>query len=191
MSGTTTDKNPPVISVIIPTYNRAHLVGRAIRSVLAQTFQDWELIVVDDGSSDNTEEVVCSFQDPRICYISHEVNRGGSAARNTGIKVARGEYVSFLDSDDEWLPEKLEKQLACFRNTQMEQLGMVVCGRIDLDEKGEKVTEKNPDVHGWVYEDILNLTWSPSTPTMMIRYNKKAPIFLMKHCLHVKIVILH
>jgi len=78
----------PTVSVIIPTYNRAHLVGRAIRSVLNQTFQDFEIIVVDDGSTDNTEEVVKSFNDPRIRDIRHEQNRGGSAARNTGIGMS-------------------------------------------------------------------------------------------------------
>jgi len=80
----------PKVSVVIPTYNRAHLVGRAIRSVLNQTYQDFEIIVVDDGSTDNTKEVVKSFNDPRIRYIRHEKNRGGSAARNTGIRAARG-----------------------------------------------------------------------------------------------------
>lgn len=100
----------PTVSVVIPTYNRAHLVGRAIQSVLNQTYQDFEIIVVDDGSTDNTEEVVKSFNDPRIRYIRHDQNRGGSAARNTGIKMARGEYIAFQDSDDEWLPEKLESR---------------------------------------------------------------------------------
>ena len=82
------NEKTPTVSVIIPTYNRAHLVGRAIRSVLNQTFQDFEIIVVDDGSTDNTEEVVKGFNDPRIRYIRHEENRGGSAARNTGIRAS-------------------------------------------------------------------------------------------------------
>lgn len=102
----------PTVSVIIPTYNRAHLIGRAIDSVLNQTFQDFEIIVIDDGSTDNTDEVVKYFNDPRIRYIRHEQNCGGSAARNTGIMTTHSEYIAFLDSDDEWLPEKLELQLA-------------------------------------------------------------------------------
>jgi glycosyltransferase involved in cell wall biosynthesis len=105
------EKTPVVVSVIIPTYNRAQVVSQPIQSVLAQTFRDFEVIVVDDGSNDNTESVVKAFCDPRVRYIRHEKNRGGSAARNTGIKAARGAYIAFLDSDDEWLPEKLQSQL--------------------------------------------------------------------------------
>ncbi len=104
----------PTVSVIIPTYNRANLVSRAIKSVLNQTYQDFEIIVVDDCSEDNTEEIVKSFNDSRIRYIKHKKNKGGSAARNTGIKRARGKYIAFLDDDDEWLPSKLEKQIMLF-----------------------------------------------------------------------------
>ena len=97
----------PTVSVIIPTYNRAHLVGRAIKSVLNQTYRDFEIIVVDDGSTDNTKDIIKEFQkkDKRIKYIPYEKNKGGSAARNTGIKAAKGEYIAFLDSDDEWAYE--------------------------------------------------------------------------------------
>ena len=98
----------PRVSVIIPTYNRAHLIGRAIQSVLAQTYQDFEVIVVDDGSTDNTEEVVLNFGSEKMRYIRHGTNRGVAAARNTGIRNARGEYIAFQDSDDEWYPNRLE-----------------------------------------------------------------------------------
>ena len=101
----------PKVSVIIPTYNYGHFLGEAIRSVLGQTLQDWELIVVDDGSTDNTREVVAAFADPRIHYI-HQQNRGNPAARNAALRVVSGEYVAFLDADDVWFPEKLEKQVA-------------------------------------------------------------------------------
>jgi len=109
-------ESSPTVSVILPTYNRAHLIGRAIQSVLSQTYQDFELIIVDDGSTDNTKEIVKSFNNVRIKYIKHAKNKGGSAARNTGIRAARGEYIAFQDSDDEWLPEKLEKQTAILIN---------------------------------------------------------------------------
>jgi glycosyltransferase involved in cell wall biosynthesis len=87
-----------------------------MRSVLAQTSQDWELIIVNDGPADDTERVVRGFKDSRIHYLQHQTNRGGSAARNTGICTARGDYVAFLHSDDEWVPTKLQKQLAFFRS---------------------------------------------------------------------------
>ena len=97
----------PVVSAIIPTYNFGRFLGEAIQSVLDQTFTDFELIVVDDGSTDDTREVVGSFNDSRIRYIYQE-NRGLPAARNTGIKASRGEYIAFLDSDDIWLTQNLE-----------------------------------------------------------------------------------
>jgi glycosyltransferase involved in cell wall biosynthesis len=98
------------VTVIIPTFNRAGIIGRALDSIREQTYDDIETIVVDDCSSDNTEEFVRSHPlKPR--YIKHNVNSGSSAARNTGIKNARGRYVTFLDSDDYYLPKKIEKQL--------------------------------------------------------------------------------
>ncbi|NJN86713.1 MAG: glycosyltransferase family 2 protein [Leptolyngbyaceae cyanobacterium SL_7_1] len=96
-----------IVSVIIPTYNRADLLSRAIDSVLNQTLTNLELIIVDDGSTDNTAEVVNSFNDSRIRYIPLGKNCGGGYARNHGIHLATGEFIAFLDSDDVWLPEKL------------------------------------------------------------------------------------
>lgn len=96
----------PFFSIILPTYNRAHFLPKAIASVLEQTFEDWELVIVDDGSTDNTREIVTSFMDPRIVYI-YQVNQERSVARNNGIKKATGQYICFLDSDDYFLPEKL------------------------------------------------------------------------------------
>lgn len=106
------ESKSPSVSVIIPAYNRGHTIDRAIQSVLEQTFQDFEMIVVDDSSIDGTRARVEGFRDPRIRYLRHEQNRGAAAARNTGIRAARGEYLAFLDSDDEWLPQKLDEQIA-------------------------------------------------------------------------------
>lgn len=97
----------PFFSVILPTYNRAHFLPKAIESVLGQTFADWELIIVDDGSTDNTKEVVAAYADSRVVY-HYQQNQERSAARNNGIKQARGVYICFLDSDDYFLPERLE-----------------------------------------------------------------------------------
>ncbi|WP_169924013.1 glycosyltransferase family 2 protein [Sulfurifustis variabilis] len=100
-----------LVTVVIPTYNRAALLPKAIASVLRQTHARFEIVVVDDGSTDATATVVSSLQDPRIRYVRHERNRGLPAARNTGIRAARGEYVAFIDDDDEWREDKLERQL--------------------------------------------------------------------------------
>lgn len=101
----------PLVSAVIPTHNRAVLLARAIQSVLRQTYPHIEIIVVDDASVDNTREIVQAIRDPRIRYVRHEVNRGGAAARNTGVRTATGAYIAFLDDDDEWEPEKTEEQL--------------------------------------------------------------------------------
>jgi glycosyltransferase involved in cell wall biosynthesis len=97
----------PFFSIIIPTYNRAHTIRRPVDSILAQTFTDWELIIVDDGSSDYTKDVICAFDDKRIRYFWQK-NRGRSASRNTGFSLAKGEWICFLDSDDEFLENHLE-----------------------------------------------------------------------------------
>ena len=101
----------PLVSIIIPTYNREFCIGRAIKSVIDQTFTNWELIVVDNNSTDNTVEVVNNFLDERI--LVKKINNNGVVAisRNRGIRLARGVFVAFLDSDDWWKPQKLESAL--------------------------------------------------------------------------------
>ncbi len=102
--------NPtPIISVVIPAFNREHCVANAVESALAQTFDDFEIIAIDDGSSDGTANVLKKFG--QAIRLVHQKNRGVSAARNTGIRAARGKWIAFLDSDDHWHPEKLEQQL--------------------------------------------------------------------------------
>jgi glycosyltransferase involved in cell wall biosynthesis len=117
----------PKVSVVIPVLNRPVAIRRAIESVLAQTLQDFEVIVVDDGSTDGTVAAVQSFADRRIRLIRHDRRRGGSAARNTGIRASSAPYVAFLDSDDEWLPTKLERQLEVFERSD-EDLALVYTG---------------------------------------------------------------
>ncbi|MGD0976845.1 MAG: glycosyltransferase [Minisyncoccia bacterium] len=105
------------ISIIIPTHNRPELLKKAIVSVLGQTFEDFEVVVVDDGLEKRADKIIKEFNDSRIKYIQHQEEKGGSAARNTGIKAASGKFIAFLDDDDEWLPEKLEIQMDKFENT--------------------------------------------------------------------------
>lgn len=105
-----------MISVVMPTYNRANYIGRAIKSVLEQTHTDWELLIVDDNPQDSnprieTEKIINSFSDSRIKYIQNEKNLGGAGSRNVGIFASQGEYITFLDDDDMYLPTKLETQL--------------------------------------------------------------------------------
>jgi glycosyltransferase involved in cell wall biosynthesis len=103
----------PLVSIIIPTFNRASLLPRAINSVLGQTFRDWELIVVDDGSGDGTDlPPRAAADEPKISLVRLPQNRGVSHARNTGVRRSSGRFIAFLDSDDEWLPPKLERQIA-------------------------------------------------------------------------------
>lgn len=100
------------MSVVIPTFNRAQMTLRAVRSVLGQTFRDFEVVVVDDGSTDGLQGALSDLDDPRLKCLRHEQRRGANAARNTGVENASGELVAFLDSDDEWLPQKLAVQMA-------------------------------------------------------------------------------
>jgi glycosyltransferase involved in cell wall biosynthesis len=125
MSNCTSDSGiAPVVSVVLPTYNRAPLLGRSIRSVLRQSYTDFELIVVDDGSTDETSAVVAGFRDPRVNYLQLSRNTGAGAARNVGIRASKGKFLAFQDSDDEWLPSKLSKQMAAFERGQ-DGLGVV------------------------------------------------------------------
>ncbi len=105
-------RDAPKVTVFIPVYNREHYVGAAIRSTLAQTFQDFELLVIDDGSTDRTREVVSGFADPRIRLVCNDRNLGIPATRNRGLALARGEYIALLDSDDTSHPERLARQVA-------------------------------------------------------------------------------
>lgn len=101
-----------LVSIIMPAYNTGRYISESIKSVLAQSYSDWELIIVDDCSTDNTDEVVASFNDPRIRYMKNEKNSGAAVSRNRALREAKGKWIAFLDSDDLWLPEKLEKQIS-------------------------------------------------------------------------------
>lgn len=148
----------PKVSVILPTYNRADMLLDAVRSVQAQTFNDWELIVVDDGSTDNTREVVRGLADERIRYIFQE-NKKLPGARNTGIRNARGNLIAFLDSDDAYLPRKLEAQVAVM--DARPELGLLAAGCIETDQELWPLRELRP----WESQPSLSLPdWVKTCP---------------------------
>lgn len=142
----------PLVSIVIPTYNRAHLIKRSIRSVLDQTYQNFEIIVVDDGSTDNTEEIIKSFNESKLNYIKHNRNKGAAATMNTGINYSKGDFVAFQGSDDEWLLEKLEKEMKAFEDSKV-NLGVVYSGLwyIKNNEKRyvpySQITKKEGNIH--------------------------------------------
>lgn len=134
-------KDMPLVSIVTPTYNRADFLPAAISSVLAQTYEDFELIVVDDGSEDDTRAVLEPFLgDKRVRYFYQE-NQGQSVARNYALAQSSGEFIAFLDSDDLWCPNKLEKQLSAFDANP--DADIVHGDEVLIDEQGEVITEKN------------------------------------------------
>lgn len=130
----------PTVSIVIPAYNRADSIRRAVESVLRQTWQDFELLIVDDCSSDETIAEVKKMDDPRIRLLSTPQNMGPSGARNVGIKAAVGDWVAFQDSDDEWLPEKLELQMARLLAPEATHIaaycGMIAVGSATSEDAG-------------------------------------------------------
>ncbi len=141
----------PKVSVIIPTYNHAQFVAQAIESALAQTLAPVEVIVVDDGSTDETAQVLAHYGE-RIRVVRQQ-NGGVAAARNAGAALAVGEYLAFLDADDTWLPRKLEKQLARFQAEP--NLGLVHCGMVEFNPAGVLMHEHLDGDEGWIAEKLL------------------------------------
>jgi glycosyltransferase involved in cell wall biosynthesis len=157
----------PLVSVVIPTYNRARLLERAVNSVLNQTYRDIELIVVDDASADDTAGVIGGFRDKRIRYMRHPSNRGAPAARNTGISNARGRYIGLLDDDDQWYPEKLEKQVSKFSEVS-DAVGLIYSGYEVRDNEGRLLRTYLPEARGDVRRRLL-LGTPIGSPTPLIR----------------------
>jgi len=132
----------PAVSVILPVHNRADVLSRAISSVIEQRLTEWELIVVDDGSTDRSVEVAESFGDERVRVLRLEINRGGNAARNEGIRAAKAPLIAFLDSDDSYLPEKLKRVVHHFG--QRPQLDLLVDSFVKVQPSNARVVRKNP-----------------------------------------------
>jgi glycosyltransferase involved in cell wall biosynthesis len=148
-----TTTNSPYFSVVLPTHNRAEMLREAIQSILNQTFTDFEVIVVDDHSSDHTAEVVASFADPRINYILNDHIRGGAGTRNAGIFRAKGEWVAFLDDDDLWLPEKLQLQYERIL-TASQDVGLVYSGYTVVIGDNRSYT-RMAQKEGWLLQELL------------------------------------
>lgn len=166
-----------MVSVVIPTYNRAATLRRAMESVLSQSYSDLELIVVDDGSTDETRELVASFSDPRVRYVYQE-NGGACKARNRGVQEARGELVAFQDSDDEWLPGKLEKQVAFLKE---QDADMVYCALDSYFESGEKecvIPASYPPIRQESMKTVKQMLFSGTvvTQTILVRTDKAREI---------------
>ena len=169
----------PFISVVITTYNRQDKFKRALASVLGQTFKDFEVIIVDNASSDGTREYIQSQNDQRIRYIRHESNLGGCAARNTGIKNSKAMYIALLDDDDEWFASRLEKQLKVFEHAPP-GLGLVYVGTEIYDEQKQCILKNNvPQYKGRVYERLLLGTILGSVSSVLVKREcfEKAGLF--------------
>lgn len=155
-----------MISVIIPTYNRAHLLPITLQSVLAQTYTDYEIIVIDDGSTDDTAQVMTKY--PKVKYIKHDRNLGVSEARNTGLKAANGDYIAFIDSDDIMLPDKLEKQIDAIMKAN-NNVGLVYSPAIRVTEISAEIIPKQLK-SGNVFNDALKLKWHYFLQSMLIKH---------------------
>lgn len=154
-----------MVSVIIPTYNRGYIIKRSIESVLTQTYSDFELIIVDDGSTDNTKEIVESYKDHRIKYVYQE-NSGACAARNKGISLAKGKFIAFHDSDDIWLPSKLEVQIKAIEETGAD---IVACQMIKTDEDGKR--ELIPKLNESQFMNMSSMPAGIGTQTLLMKNN--------------------
>lgn len=158
----------PAISVVIPTCDRVDLLKRAIDSVLSQSFKNYEIIVVDDHSEDGTPDFLRSLEDPRLRFISRRERGGGAAARNTGIGVAAGDFVAFLDDDDAWHSNKLQRQFE--RMKQLPEVGMLYTGTVHIfQDSGRIYRTVNPRYRGEIFNDLLMQNMIGTTSSIMVR----------------------
>ena len=153
------------ISVIIPTHNRSSLLVKAVESARGQTYRAFEIIIVDDASEDDTKETVKGLLNDQVKYIRLETSHGGSGARNVGIEATRGKYVAFLDDDDFWLPEKLERQVEVLERSP--HVGVIYTGCLLLEDG---IThEMRPKYRGNIYKHLLTWNCVGTTSTVLVR----------------------
>ncbi|BFM42278.1 hypothetical protein CFS9_09190 [Flavobacterium sp. CFS9] len=172
--------NKPLVSIIIPAYNRAHLIGETLDSLIGQTYSNWECIIVDDNSSDKTEETVKLYQEKdsrfKLVLKSNEDKKGASVSRNIGLKIANGDYIQFLDSDDILAVNKLEEQIHLLSNEDEFVISTCKWGRFDHIGEPFKLNENNPDYRGFdsakEYFDLIGL-YGGFFPSHSFLMNKK------------------
>lgn len=168
-----TSKAQSLVSVVIPTHNRSALLKRAVLSAQSQTYKNLEIIVVDDASSDDTQAVVAGLNDNRLRYIKHNTNKGGSGARNTGIEASHGEYIAFLDDDDEWVENKIERQLAHIKG-----YDAVLCSATIVGKKEGVKYYKKPVVNvndlrkGFIFSGGTNIIFSKVSVLRQIKFDE-------------------
>ncbi len=173
-SSVSSDGDPPRcprVSVVVPVFGVERFVATAIDSVLAQTFRDLELILVDDGSTDRSDEICASYKDPRIRLV-RQPNAGLAAARNAGIRLARGEYIALLDADDEWLPGKLARHVEVL--DRIPSAGASFCQSENMDLAGRSLGFRFRDVPGAATE-VAGAVWADLTPLGILLNNPMAP----------------
>lgn len=161
----------PLVSIVIPTYSRPIFLERALKSIYTQTYTNWELLVVDDNDPDSEarrETKALMSEHSRVTYLQHEHNKGGSAARNTGIQAAQGEFVGFLDDDDEWLAEKLSKQMTVFAKAD-EDVALVYTGSRHIYPDENQNVDREPTLSGTVLVDLIPENIIGTTSTVVCR----------------------
>lgn len=152
-----------LVSIISPSYNCEKFIDKTIESVLAQTYKNWELIIVDDCSSDNTDAVVARYNDKRIKYLKNDENSGAAVSRNRALREAKGRWIAFLDSDDLWLPEKLEKQIHFMESNNYH---FSYTNYEEINEEGEKLGVKVTGPKVITKTGMINYCW-PGCLTVM------------------------
>lgn len=155
----------PVFTVIIPTYNREHFLKRTIDSILSQTFSDFELVIVDDGSTDCTKDLIDTYEDNRIVYFYKE-NGGQNSALNMGLRNAKGEYIAFCDSDDTWMPGKLEKFMQKYQEDNEIKVVYSRAGMIKKENGEQKIVACGGSIEGWCYKEVIE-QWGLTSPSFL------------------------
>ena len=159
--------NDPLVSVIIPTYNRPDYLERAVSSVLKQTHENIEVIIIDDHSVNDLSHMISKFQDPRIKSYKNKTNRGSVYSRNRGISLCRGDFINFLDDDDELFFNKIELQLRKFEQSRIQNLGVIVC---DMEYKRRDIHQvKQNHLKGQIYKKLLSQYCIHGIHSMLIK----------------------